>query len=341
MKSTKSIFNKAALVPVVLGLLLLVDIQASSAKCPTTMFNPVTDVAWNGIFPIRVGGVAVIQNNSLPDGESLTVDPICTCTTTSETYVGTEISFWDVDYLAEIVTDAFCSPALGLSYSGLDNGFHGGTSDTTHVSPHHFLQTHWIEFPVFNLIGMLTDLTCLGSGTDMVPGDMSELDSTYNDDYLAALKDPMVFLFANPVADIACAAKNALAQVPGLYFTAAYDSLFWCSWDNIFPLSGNVLSPHKLTSTAQLVSRQLYTYIEFADIEDFTVNSCQGTVVPLMKSSQWRYQLAKPVKSATPFWAGQSELAWGINKAPSYEASDFLYVLFQKKKCCQKLKGAN
>lgn len=311
------------------------------AKCEGSAFNPVTEVAWNGIFPIRVGGVAVAQNDGMPDGAGGTVNPICLCTSSQSSYIGTEISFWDIGYVAEVVHDAYCSPTLGMSFSGLDNGFHSGTNSQNIDSAHTFKQIHWFKFPVFHMLGMLADLKCLEGGADVVPGDMSEIMPDYNDDYMSIWKDPKVFLMANPVADIACVGKNAIAQVPGGYFPMVYDSLFWCQWDNIYPLSGNVASPAHLTSAAQIVARQLYTYTQLGSILDYTQNSCSGQAVPLMKSSQWRYQLAKPVKAATPIWAGQSELTWGSGKAPAFKDSNFLFVLFQKKKCCQKLKGAN
>lgn len=332
-------YHKASLV--LFFTLLTLQTEDVAAKCDGAVFNPVTEVAWNGIFPIRVGGVAVAQNSNLPDGASGTVNPICTCTDSQETYLGTEFSFWDIGYMAEVVSDAYCSPTLGMQFSNLDDGSRAGLNSKKINSPRTFKQVHWFEFPVFHLLGMLSDLKCLQGGTDLKLGEMTEVIPDYADDYLSALKDPKIFLMANPVADIACVAKNAIAQVPGGFFPTAYDSLFWCQWDNIYPLSGNVASPSHLTSSAQLVARRLYTYTEFGGILDYTVNSCQGVNTALMKSSQWRYQLAKPVKSATPFWAGQSDLVWASNKAPAYHDSNFLFVLFQKKKCCQKLKGAN
>jgi len=316
--------------------------QEVEAKCSTKPFNPISDVAWNGIFPIRVGGVAVATNSELPDASTGTVNPICTCEDVKGTYVGMEISFWDISYMAEVVGDAYCSPVVGMKYSGLDSkGYHSGTNSKAIPSAHTFKQIHWFEFPVFHMIGMLGDLKCLQAGKDIAPGDMSETNPTYNDDYLSALKDPKIFLFANPAADIACIGKAAIAQLPGSWFPMAYDSFFWCQWDNIYPLSGNVASGSVLTSSAQIVARQVYTYTQEQAILDYTKLACKGQPSNIMKSSQWRYQFAKPVKSATPFWAAQSEFIWGGGKAPAYNDSNFLFVLFQKKKCCQKLKGAN
>lgn len=330
-----------AVLAAAVSLVVLTQVSNAEAKCDSKMFNPVTDVAWNGIFPIRVGGVAVAQNKNMPDGADGTTDPICTCKTDKETFLGSEVSFHDIGILMEVVHDPYCSPTLGVQFKNLDNGSRSGTNNKQVSSQRTFKQVHWIQFPAFHILGMLSDIKCVAQGSGILPGNMSEFDPTHTFDHMAAVSDPKVFLFANPVSDIACGGKNALAQVPGNFFAAAYDSLFWCQWDNIYPMSGNVGHSGHLTASAQLAARQIYKATQVGGILDYIQNSCQGTMTGMMKSSQWRYQLAKPSKTSTPFWAGQSELAWGAGKLPLYKDSNFLFVIFQKKKCCQKFKGAN
>lgn len=310
------------------------------AKCDGTPFNPVTDIAWNGIFPIRVGGVPVAQNSNLPDGTSGTDSPVCVCTTDKETYLGLDVSFWEIAYLAESVKDAYCSPSLGTAFAGADNGFHGGTNERKTAAPYTFKQVHWLMFPAFHILGLLTDMQCLESG-DFAYASMSEINPLHNNALLADLADPKALLFANPAADIACVASNSLAQLPGGFFPTGYDSLFWCWWENIYPLTGDMGTPHDLTATAQTVARQIFFLSETGLLQDHVKNVCAPTYTAIPKKSQWRFQLAKPVKSATPFVVGQTELVWGINKSQSYHDGNYLYVLFQKKRCCQKLKGSN
>lgn len=327
---------------IIVKITVLVGLLTASpalATCNGSIFNPVTDIAWSGLFPIRVGGFAVATNNSLPDGAPGTVNPICTCTTESETYLGTQIGFWDVAYLAEVVDDPYCSTVLGTSL-GSSNGSGQGTNSKDIDAPHTFKQIHWWPFNAIQMLGMLTGLSCVQQ-TPLQMAALSEIDPSWTNDWMAMLKDPKVFLVANPVADIACGAKSAIAQIPGSFFPSVYDSLFWCLWDNVYPLSGNSSTPHNLTASAQIVGRQIYIYTQLGLIQDWTShpNGCTSQQTPTMKSSQWRFQLAKPVKTATPFWAGQSELIWGTNKAPAYNDRNFLYVMFQKKKCCQKIYG--
>ena len=319
----------------------LLSTTSALAKCEGTIFNPVNDIAWNGLFPIRVGGFAVATNSNIPDGGQGTVNPICSCTTTNGTFIGTQIGFWDVAYLVEVVDDPYCSTVVGTTV-GSNTGSRQGTNKKDVEAPRTFKQVHWWPFNAIQLLGMLTGLSCVQQAPLQMTY-LSELDPSWTEDWLAMLKDPKVFLVANPAADIACGAKSTIAQLPGAFFPLVYDSLFWCLWDNVYPLSGNVGSPHNLTASAQIAGRQIYTNTQFGAVEDFTADSqgCSGRVTPVMKSSQWRFQLAKPVKSATPFWAGQSEMIWGSGKAPAYNDKNFLFVLFQKKKCCQKIYGGN
>ena len=317
--------------------ILLLSAVSALATCNGTIFNPVTDVAWNGLFPIRVGGFAVATNSNIPDGGTGTVNPICTCTPTTGTYIGTQIGFWDVAYLVEVVDDPYCSTVVGTTV-GPNTGSHQGTNSKDIAAPHTFKQVHWWPFNAMQLLGMLTGLSCIQQETLQLAS-LSEIDPSWSEDWLAMLKDPKVFLVANPAADIACGAKSTIAQIPGAFFPAVYDSLFWCLWDNVYPLSGNVGSAHNMTAAAQIVGRQIYINTNLGLVQDWTSDSqgCSSQYTPTMKSSQWRFQLAKPVKTATPFWAGQSEMVWGSSKAPAYNDKNFLYVLFQKKKCCQKI----
>lgn len=312
------------------------------AVCNGSSYNPVTDTAWNGIFPIRVGGVALATNSSLPDGSQETVSPICTCTTSTESYLGLSVSFWDIDYLVEVVNDAWCSPTLGTSLSGLSNGFHGGANEQGVAAPTTFKEAHWLTYPAFLLLGMLTDMKCIQQvGFDFA--NFTELPQGWNNDYMSALKDPKVFLLANPLADIACAGSNVLAQVPGGFFPTTFDTFWWCYWGNLYPLSGNVALPHVLTSAAQVVGKQIFLNSEFGAVLDWVADpmGCNPQPAYIAKKSQWRMQMAKPVKQATPMWVGLSELAWGTGKTPPYYDSNFLFVLFQKKNCCQKILGGS
>ena len=137
-----------------------------AGKCKNSPFNPVTEVAWKGLLPIRVGGVALAGGGTgLPENGDGTKNPICLCTDEKGTYMGMEISFWDVNNLAEVVQEAGCSPTIGTSIAFSADGFHGGVVSTKKPSPNIFKHVHWIKFPALDILGMLGGMKCASRGT--------------------------------------------------------------------------------------------------------------------------------------------------------------------------------
>ena len=321
---------------------------AWAGACNTgSMFNPITDIAWNGIFPIRIAGVQVSASSdpSIPDGSSGTTSPVCICTNSRETFLGLEVDFWDIAYMVEVVKTAYCSPTLGVNLGGAGGlgsssllSASNGTNDHTTSHPNTFYHAHWLMFPAFKILGMMLDSVCLNN-EDFAFGALSELDPVYNNDLLADLADPKVLLVANPIAALAAMPSYAMAQFPNGAFAPAYDAFFWAWFDNIYPLTGGLQRAHALTSSANIAARQIYTYTELGGVLDYTKNVCSGQYQPIPKKSQWRFQMAKPVKLALPIIAGKSEMIWGPGANPPYHDNDFLWILFQKKRCCQKFKG--
>lgn len=353
-------FRKTCLNVSLLLSLILQSHEAAAGKCDLPAFNPVKDVAWNGLFPIRVGGarVSAATPDELPDTDTPISNPVCYCTTTDETYVGVKVDFWNISYLAEIVKDPYCSTVLGTSLEGSNNstgtgttgtvttkGFPGsskkGGADQKTKAPRTFMHSHWITFPVMQLIGMMLDSKC-GKTEEFTFLDMSEVSLTYSNDHLANLSDPKSLLVANPVADIAAIPSYVMAQAPNGFYPPAYDAFFWAWWYNIYPLVGAVNQPHSLSVSAHLAARQVYSKTSDGGVLDYTLDpmACTGKYQSIPKKSQWRFQLAKPGKSS-PIIAGRTELLWGSGKNPPYKDGNFLWVLFQKMNCCQKIKGSN
>jgi conjugal transfer pilus assembly protein TraU len=310
--------------------------------CNNTMFNPVTDVPWNAIFPLRVGGIAVKQNRDLPDtNEGRSGSPMCACTNATETYLGLKASFYQLDTMAEVVRTPYCSPTVGTAFSSLDNGYHGGTNSMKTDSPKTFKQVHWLRFPVFDIVGMLTDSSCIkhGEGFDYLM--FSELDPTHNKSYLAAVLDPRVFLFASPPFDLVCSASRGIAMLPGEILTGAFNSLFWCCFENVYSLTGDKNNSADTESSVAIASKTLYKLSSTGLHMDLTSNVCQPTVRPFWKKGDYRWALAKPVTMSKPIICDTPGFLWDGNKNYPYKEGNYLWLLFQKKICCQKVKGAN
>lgn len=132
-----------------------------------------------------------------------------------------------------------------------------------------------------------------------------------------------------------------MAQLPNGGIAAAYDAIFWEWWDMIYPLDGIQQRPHTLTVAANIAAREVFLMQAWGGILDYSLDpaACAGKVQSVPRKSTWRFQLAKPVKAASPIIAGRTEILWGINANPPYLDGNFLWVLFQKMVCCQKVQG--
>lgn len=325
------------------GLLVVAAVVSSvvpttvfAGECKGSIFNPVTDVAWTAMFPIRVGGVKLNQG-ALPDAadSGKIASPVCTCTSEKGTWVGMDIGFWDVNNLVEAVETPGCSTVMGKSIAMNDRGFHGGTSRGSDLTPLLFKQAHWIKFPVISILNMLTDMKCVSKGSfDYV--NLSEFDPRWNNDLVALFSRPDNILFAFPAFDLLQPANVLQAHTSAGALPAAYDSLFWLYWDTIYPLSGSKSTPHDLEGSAQIVAKQIYSFYGLGLLRDGVKDVCQATMSYTPKKSHWRFQIAKPVKTSKPFLPGMSELIWGMGgKNPPFKEGNFLFVLFQRKRCCE------
>lgn len=79
----------------VISLSVFVDVQNASA-CLGRIFNPVTDVDWMGVFPIKIGGITVASFGG-EDTETVGTSPICFCSDRPpplNVLPGIPVSFW-------------------------------------------------------------------------------------------------------------------------------------------------------------------------------------------------------------------------------------------------------
>ncbi|MCH2219921.1 MAG: TraU family protein, partial [Dechloromonas sp.] len=90
---TKSWLAAAALLLAGLG----AAAPAHASSCPAgTVFNPITKVRWNCIFPITIGGVRIGSFDKLSkelDAQSSS-KPLCACRKGATFWFGVKVSFW-------------------------------------------------------------------------------------------------------------------------------------------------------------------------------------------------------------------------------------------------------
>nr|MDA8164668.1 TraU family protein [Desulfobacteraceae bacterium] len=182
--------------------------EASAAAKSGSFMNPVGDVAWQEIFPIKIAGLTIMGGGGydIEDGVGF---PVCACPAPPPLFfrIGLPVSFWEPARLIETVETPFYFPFLGtgISPSGAQKGFLTGKNHNLAAPGQNEQSTsaqgHFMIFPVWSMLELLTDFACVEhSGFDLAY--LTEIDPLWQDDELAFIIQPEALLFANPYAQM-------------------------------------------------------------------------------------------------------------------------------------------
>ena len=324
--------------PAALALLaVLWSAPASAQTCTGRFVNPISDVCWECLFPITIGPIRIGSASGAPDTPNPS-SPICLCGSPIPR-IGLSLGVWEPARLMDVTRTPWCFPNLG----GLtiDPGLHAargrtGSSggDGAKGSVWH---AHYYMYPLLSWIGVLLDLGCLeGGGLDIAW--TSELDPAWLDDELSFLLNPEAALFANLPAQAACAADCAAASA-GL----PLDPMFWCAGcqGGMYPLTGNVAAHVGGVQASLLAAQRLVYRLHRAGIAWGTSGSaalCARYPMPIMKKSQYRWQMTEPVPATSPMTGcnptGRSSVLWESLRELPVAGENFGYLLWRKRTCC-------
>ena len=84
---------------------------SNKLTCQGKMLNPINDICWSCMFPIKIGGKVNLNMDNQEDNGSSPNDWFCTCTHPSRS--GVTVSFWEPTHLVEVVRTPFCMVSLG------------------------------------------------------------------------------------------------------------------------------------------------------------------------------------------------------------------------------------
>jgi len=319
-----------------IGLPVISTPQKVRATCDSSFVNPLTEVCWSCIFPVKIGGITILGSN-YPDTTDAVSSPICFCPGPAGIPVaGISVSFWEPVKIIEVVKDPGCFPSLGLHVNLAGGGHLTGTLSTTQPKgsmAYVFMQAHEILFPVFQILEILTDFSCRAKD-DFDIAYITEVDPTWNDDTLALVLNPEALVFANPIAQFSCIA-DSLAATSGI----PRDELFWCmgGWGSAYPLAGGITSKSITEASAAIAARLLYKLHRSMLVCDRNINPCGCVNPPIWNKSHWRFQPLRPkTATATTIRIGEPVDLWGANLNPPYRkgCDNFAYVVFRKVSCC-------
>jgi len=316
------------------GLTVCTGTFASEPECQGRFVNPITDICWECMFPMSIGN-ATVSSGSLPDTENPS-SPVQFCPAPAPVFqrIGLAIGFWEPFALTDVTRAPFCMVNLGgVSISAGKLGSGGGkrqAADNTGA----FYHVHWYKYPLTWWLNIITDLGCLQGG-DMDIGYLSELDPTWDDSSLASVLAPEAFLFANPIAQGACAA-DALASA----VSKPLNPLFWCagSHGSMYPFTGFVSNQASPQAASVLLSERMDYKLHRQGMILNSVGAdtavCNEYPSPIMPKDRYRYQMVNMYPDAGrchPF--GRTVMAWEAGHATPASRQNFGYLIWRKRNC--------
>lgn len=314
---------------------------AQAIECKGHFVNPVTDIDWDGIFPITIGRVPLATGDA-PDTTN-PATPLCACKVPPPVFqrLGVTIGFWEPFALVDVTRDPYCMVNMGIKLSVKHQGI-GGSEMPAADGRGAFYYVHWYKYPVVYWLQIITSIACVQAG-EFDLAYMTELDPTWNDDELGFVLNPEATLFSNPITQMACAADALKTSVDS---QLGIDALFWCmgSQGSIYPLTGNTpfqTSPiEAATLMAERMDFKMHRELLVWDTTGAWGNTFDGPIchqypTPIMPKSRYRYQLVNTIPDATqchPF--GHLVSTWETGHVDPAAGDNFGFLIFKKRNCC-------
>ena len=340
LKEMKKINKQIILI--ILGSFFLITI--ARANCEGSFVNPITDICWDCLFPITIGNINIVSGD-YPDTDNPSASlEICKMEVFPYKRIGLNIGFWEPFAMTDVTPVPYCMVNLGGFTMDMGNAGHGGKQVRDPVNSGAFYYVHWYKYPLILWLNIITSVGCMHSG-DFDIAYLTELDPTWNDDELGFVLNPEAILFGNPVAQAACAADSAKAQI-GL----PIDKLFWCmgTQGGTYPLTGRVFDEKGPIHAAVLLSERMdFKMHRQMLIEDSSPDAgknagiigfegpiCSQHFAPIMPKSRYRYQMTNTVSAADKCYQfGHDVISWEAGKIQPSSGDCFGFMLYKKRNC--------
>ncbi|NRA89569.1 MAG: TraU family protein [Simkaniaceae bacterium] len=310
-----------------------------SSTCQGRFVNPISDICWRCIFPLKIASITVVSGD-LSDPDEGQQPIICSCPSanplTGYRSFGIPISFWEPARLVDVTRTPYCLVNLG--------GIHianTGVVDRGHVSDpegdgssNSYYNVHWYVYPLLYILEVLTDFICLEEGSIDV-GYMTEIDPFWNDDEISQILNPEAILFGNPIAQAACAADCIASS-----FDYPLDILFWCNGcqGSIYPFTGTVNDHTGGVQASLLVMGRFMAKLHREGLLKGYMGIpglCGKFPMPVIRKSQYRTQMTYPVSQSYTCQAfGATSVIWQAGREYPYGGEDFGYLVWRKRDCC-------
>lgn len=308
----------------------------AQAKCNAKFLNPLTEICWDCIFPISIGGLSI--GGSRPDTDNQWF-PLCLCWNGILPRIGLSIGLWEPARLVDVANEPGCFVNLGLDldFDLLASGTSTATAANGAETGNSY-QAHYYYYPMISWLGTIVDGLCLET-TAFDVAYISEVDPLWNDIELNNLINPEAILFANPIAQSACAAECVKASSGHL----SMDTLFWCNGCQgaIYPIAGEVNSSYGGVMASQSVSTRLTARMHRLLLARRTANNpttCFAEAAPVIPKSQYRMQITRPRAKTSGRYGcapiGSSTQYVDAGREFPYKGESFGWLMWRKRNCC-------
>ncbi|WP_436910410.1 conjugal transfer pilus assembly protein TraU [Enterobacter kobei] len=307
---------------------------AADAACEGRFVNPITDICWRCMFPLSLGSTKV-TGGDLPD-TSNPGSPIQFCPMPPPVFqrVGLAIGYWEPMAMTDVARSPGCMVNLGGFTVNLGKmGMGTAKKDDKQVNGA-FYHVHWYKYPLTYWLNIITSLGCLQGG-DLDIGYLSEIDPTWGDSALTSILNPEAVIFANPIAQGACAADAIASAV-----NKPLDPLFWCagSQGSMYPFNGWVSNESSPLQSSVLVSERmafkLHRQGQILESVGADRAVCFEYPSPIIPKERWRYQMVNMFPDAAqchPF--GRTVMRWEMGHNPPNTKKNYGYLLWRKRNC--------
>ncbi len=305
---------------------------ATGVTCGGTFVNPITDVCWDCMFPLRVATLQVIAGEQ-PDIPS-TNTALCLCKDPLPR-PGIPMELWEPARLIDVTKKPYCFPNLGGMTINAGVLAPEGKGKVHGKNTRSFWQLHYYVYPLLHWLELILDFACLEKSSFDVAY-ITELDPMWNDDQLTFVLNPEAVLFANPAAEVAGTidCTTATANLPR-------DDIFWqagCQ-SSMYPLNGSVPAENSSLQSALLTAEKFTYKMHRQGVAwGYVTGLCGKYPMPVMQKSQYRYQLINPVPMTNGKFGcsptGRSSFLYEHLKEIPIIGEDFGFLLWRKRGCC-------
>lgn len=307
---------------------------AADAACEGRFVNPITDICWRCMFPLSLGNTKV-TGGDLPDTAN-PGSPIQFCPMPPPVFqrIGLAIGYWEPMAMTDVARAPGCMVNLGGFTINLGKmGMGTSKKDDKQVNGA-FYHVHWYKYPLTYWLNIITSVGCLQGG-DLDIGYLSEIDPTWGDSALTSILNPEAVIFANPVAQGACAADAVVSTAK-----TSIDALFWCagSQGSMYPFNGWVSNESSPLQSSVLVSERmafkLHRQGQIMESIGEDKKVCFEYPSPIIPKTRWRYQMVNmhpDVAQCHPF--GRTVMRWETGRNPPNTKKNYGYLLWRKRNC--------